>query len=67
MFGHTILDIIRDVVIRDKVGVTPIENKMRVARLRWFGYIKRRFIDALVRSCERIVIPNYERGKRKTK
>ncbi|XP_070034694.1 uncharacterized protein [Nicotiana tomentosiformis] len=34
MCGHTRLDRIRNEVIRDKVGVAPIEENMREARLR---------------------------------
>ena len=42
MSGHTELDRIKNEVIREKLGVSPIENKMRELRIRWFGHIKRR-------------------------
>ncbi|KAL6497468.1 Palmitoyl-protein thioesterase 1 [Orobanche gracilis] len=42
MCGHTRKDRVRNEIIRTKVGVTCIENKMRENRLRWFGHIKRR-------------------------
>lgn len=32
------------------VGVTPIEDKMRESRLRWFGHAYHRKVDAVVRS-----------------
>ncbi|XP_019235312.1 PREDICTED: uncharacterized protein LOC109215660 [Nicotiana attenuata] len=54
MYGHNRLDRIRNEVIRDKVGVVPLEEKMREARLRWFGHVKRRNTDAPVRRCERL-------------
>lgn len=48
---------IRYVLIRDKVGVISIEDKMSEARPRWFVDIKRRVIDIPVRRCEKIVLP----------
>ena len=56
MSGHARMDRIRNEVIRSKVGVAPIEDKMREDRLRWFGYVQRRPLEALVRACEDILI-----------
>jgi len=39
MCGHTRLDKIKNEVIRGKIGVAPIEGKIREARLRWFSHI----------------------------
>lgn len=36
---HTRSDKIRNKVIGEKVGVTSVENKMREAKYRWFGYV----------------------------
>ena len=36
--------------IHDKVVVASIVDKVRGNRFRWFGYICRRLIDAVVRS-----------------
>ena len=36
------LDRIKNIIIRDKVGVTSIEDKIKETRLRWFGHMKRR-------------------------
>jgi len=41
-------------VTRGKIEVTPIEDKIRDVRLRWFGYVRRRSIDAPMRRCENI-------------
>ena len=41
MFSKTREDRIRNVNIRDMVGVAPIEDKLRENRLRWFGHICR--------------------------
>ena len=41
-------------MIRNKVKVAPIDNKMREARLKWFGHVRKRSMDAFMRRCERI-------------
>ena len=63
MCGYSIRDRIRNKVIRDLVKVAPIEDKMRETRLRWFGHVKRRSVDAPVRSCERINTPAGKRER----
>ncbi|KAG5619410.1 hypothetical protein H5410_019234 [Solanum commersonii] len=35
-------DKIRNEVIREEVGVASVVDKLREARLRWFGHVKRR-------------------------
>ena len=50
--GHTQLNRIRNVVIRETVRVAPIGDKMREGRL--IGHIKRRNTNCSVRRCERI-------------
>ena len=54
------MDRVRNKDIRSLVEVVLIENKMRENRLRWFGHVGRRPIDALVRRVEKIDI---EQGK----
>jgi len=63
MCGYTRMDRIRNGVIKDFVKVAPIEDKMRETRLRWFDHVKRRSVDAPVRRCERINIPEGKRGR----
>ena len=63
MCGYTRIDRIRNGVIGGLVKVAPIGDKMRETRLRWFGYVKRRRVDAPVRRCERINIPEGKRGR----
>ena len=46
-----------------KVGVTPVVDKMREARLRRFRHVRRRSIDALVRKCDRLILACTRRGK----
>jgi hypothetical protein len=48
--GHTRKDRIRNDDIRDKLGVAPIQEKLVQHRLRWFGHIQRRPLEASVRS-----------------
>ncbi|KAG5632121.1 hypothetical protein H5410_003838 [Solanum commersonii] len=38
-------DKIRNEVIREKVGVASVVDKLREARLRWFGHVKRRSLE----------------------
>ncbi|XP_070039081.1 uncharacterized protein [Nicotiana tomentosiformis] len=64
---HTSLDRIRNDVIRDKVVVAPIENKMREARVRWFGHVRRRSTDAPVRRCKRLTLEGLRRGRGRPK
>ena len=61
MCGKTRMDKVRNEDIRSLVGVAPIEDKMRENRLRWFGRIRRRPMDAPVRRVEKIDI---EQGKK---
>ena len=65
--GYMRLDKIRNEVIRDIVKVAPIEDKMRESRLRWFGHVKRRSVNAPVRRCETINIPDGNRGRGRPK
>ncbi|KAG2577912.1 hypothetical protein PVAP13_6NG159203 [Panicum virgatum] len=37
--GHTRRDTVRNEVIRERVGVAPIEEKFTQHQLRWFGYV----------------------------
>ncbi|KAF3661450.1 Tyrosyl-DNA phosphodiesterase-related isoform 2 [Capsicum annuum] len=54
MCGLTGRDRVRNEIIREKVRVASVEDKMREVRMRWFGHVMRRGTDASVRSCERI-------------
>jgi hypothetical protein len=48
MCGKTRRDRIRNDHIRERVGVTPIAEKMVETRLRWFGRVERRLVDYVV-------------------
>ena len=61
MCGKTRMDKIRNEIIRSLVGIVPIEDKMRENRLRWFGHVGHKPIDAPVRRVEKIDI---EQGKK---
>ena len=63
IYGHTRLNKIRNKAIRGKIRVASIEDKMREARLHWFGHIRRRLMDAPVRRCETIDCLEYRRSK----
>jgi len=64
---HTRLGKIRNEVIRGKMGVASIEDKMREVRLRCFGHLKRRPRDASVRRCETIECLDYKRSRDRPK
>jgi hypothetical protein len=63
MCGHTRKDHMRNEVIRHKLGVAPIEEKMRESRLRWFGHVMRRPRDAPVRRIETWGVEGGKRGR----
>ena len=64
---RTRLDKISNEVIRGKLGVTFVEDKIREARFRWFGHIRRRSMDAPVRRCENLDRLNYKRSRGRLK
>ncbi|VDP00995.1 unnamed protein product [Heligmosomoides polygyrus] len=45
--GVTRMDRIRNDVIRQKFGVAPVADKMREARLRWYGHVLRGKEDSI--------------------
>ncbi|PKA52388.1 ataxia telangiectasia mutated family protein [Apostasia shenzhenica] len=57
----------RNEYIRKKIGVAPIEDKLRESRLRWFGHLNRRPIEAPVRKIELLDFAHVqrERGRQK--
>ncbi|KAF3626371.1 Bidirectional sugar transporter SWEET1b [Capsicum annuum] len=61
MCGFTRGDRVRNEIIREKVGVASVEDKMREGRLRWFGYVIRRGTDALV--CERLALDGFRKRR----
>ncbi|XP_070046155.1 uncharacterized protein [Nicotiana tomentosiformis] len=62
MCGHMKMDKIRNDGIRKTVGVSPIDNKMQEARLRWFEHVQRRSTGAPVRRCKRLALEGTRRG-----
>ena len=63
MFGKTRQDRIRNECIREWVGVTPIEDKLRENRLRWFGHIQRRATETVVKRCDVVMVDGSVRGR----
>lgn len=51
MCGHIKKERIKNEKIRSKVGVAPIEDKIRKNWLRWFGHVNGRPINTPVRIC----------------
>jgi len=66
MCGYGKLDRIKNEVIKERVGVAPLEKKLREIRLRWFGYVKRS-VNASVRRCEMINLLHCKRGRGRPK
>lgn len=51
---------IRDEVIQGNVGITPVVDKMREARLRWFKHVKK-CVNAPIRISEELVVTRVQR------
>ena len=54
-------------MIKEKVGVASIEEKLRDTRLRWFEHVKRRSVGVPVRRCEEINLHYCKRGRGRSK
>ena len=67
IYGHTRRDRVRNDDIRDRLGVAPIEEKLVQHRLRWFGHVQRRPLDAPVRSEILSQNSNVKRGRGRPK
>jgi hypothetical protein len=48
--GHTRRDQVRNDNIRERLGVTPVEEKLVQRRLRWFRHMQRRPVEAPIRN-----------------
>jgi hypothetical protein len=48
--GHTRRDRVQNDDIRERLGVTPVEEKLVQRRLRWFGHMQRRPVKAPIRN-----------------
>ncbi|KAF3641209.1 putative 4-hydroxy-tetrahydrodipicolinate reductase 3, chloroplastic-like isoform X1 [Capsicum annuum] len=60
-------DRVRNEIIREKVGVASVDDKMREGRLRWFGHVMRKGADAPVRRCERLAMDGFRRSRGRPK
>ena len=49
---HIRQDKIRNECIREKVGVTPIIEKMVESHLRWFGHVWKKLVETIVRKID---------------
>ena len=47
--------------------MAPIGDKIREARLCWFGHIRRRSWDAPVRRCDKLYRSDYKRSRGRSK
>ena len=63
MCGNTRRDKVRNEDILIKIGVAPIEEKMRENHLRWFGLVRHRPTDVPVRRVEFINLGQVKRAK----
>ena len=67
MCGLKMMDMIRNEISMDRVGVANIEDKMRESRLRWFGHVQKRPFTAPVRKCEVLDLGDFRRGRGRLK
>ena len=61
--GHIRRDRVRNDDIRERLGVTPVEEKFVQHRLRWFGHMQRRPVEASIRNGVIRQIGNEKRGR----
>ena len=59
--GLTRKDKVRNEIIRERMGVRPVSEKIQGARLRWFGHVERRGEGYVGKIADRIQL----QGKRK--
>ena len=60
-------DRIQNEEIHLKLGVAPINEKMRESRLRWFGHVQRRVINALAKKKELVQNERTKKGRGRPK
>lgn len=60
-------DMITNEVVRDKVGVSSVKDKMREVRLRWVEHVMRRSTDVPVQRCERLGMDRFSRRRSRLK
>ena len=58
------MDRIRNSLIRGSLHVASIANKMREARLRWYGHVKRRDMEYVGQRALRMELPGKRRRGR---
>ena len=63
--GVTRMSRFRNEEIRERLGVTELEAKLREARLRWMGHVYRREDNCVGKRVERLVIGRKKRGRPK--
>ena len=61
MSGYTTLDRIRNEMIREKIGVARVKDKMRMTKLRWFCHVKRS-VNTPMRRWDAINLLLHRRG-----
>jgi len=67
MSGKTRHDRIMNDTIKERVGVAPIVEKSVENRLKWFGHVKRRPVDAVVRRVYLMEESQVKRGRGRPK
>ena len=67
MCDNTRRDKVRNEDIRTKIGVDPIEKKMRENRLRWFVHVRHRPTDVPVQRVERIKLGQVKKAQGRPK
>jgi len=65
MSGKTMHDRIRNDFIRERVGVALIVEKLVENRLRWFGHVERRPVDAVIRRVDQMEESQVKRDRRR--
>ncbi|XP_016540914.1 uncharacterized protein LOC107841540 [Capsicum annuum] len=67
MCGLTTGDPVKNETVCETIGVALVEDKIWEVRLRWFGNVMRRGMDAPIHRCERLVFDGFRWGKYRLK
>ena len=67
MYRFTRADRVRNKIIRERVRMASVEDKIWEVRLIWFVHVIRKGTDALVHRCKRLALDGFKWGRGRSK